>query len=124
VRAAAVGACVEAFGDSALAELLLQLDREPSVEVQCAVLRAVARRGLPEPSAELKATAGDELEERWIQALLHQAFDHPSGTVRVAAMRALARVAGRDHGSLREEDWQAWDRERRAASAAAEPTTP
>ena len=125
VRAAAVGACVEAFGESALAELLLQLDREPSVEVQCAVLRAVARRGLPEPSAELAAAAGDELQDRWIEALLTQAFDHPSGTVRVAAMRALARVAGRAHGSLREEDWQAWDRERRAARAsAAEPATP
>ena len=120
VRAAAVTACVEAFGDAALGDLLLQLDRERSDPVVIAVLSAVAERGLPEPDEQVPEQARPRLVQRWIDTLLVHAFDNPSGTVRVAAMRALATVSGGELASLREEDWLAWDQAHRPAPGTGE----
>ena len=126
VRAAAVSACVQAFGDDALGELLLQLHLERDDEVVTAVLRAVAERGLPDPPAELPEETRRGLRERWVETVLGHAFDNPTGTVRVAAMRALERISGEPDRGLREEAWLAWYEDGRAArtGTAAAPTAP
>ena len=108
VRAAAVEACVEAFGDQALGELVQQLDREYAAPVVQAILSEVARRGLPPAPEGFTPEQGERVREGWIMRILAHAYDHPSGSVRVAAMRALSRIRGGRSTSLREGDWFAW----------------
>ena len=117
VRAAAVTACVKAFGDDALGELLLQLNDERADAVVRAILVAVAKRGFPEPPAAVSEQERPLWIQRWTDLILLHAYDSPSGPVRVAAMRALSRISGGELDSLREEDWQAWRRERGTAAA-------
>lgn len=117
VRGAAVEGWVQAGGSVALAEFLQQLDPRGEIEPELllAILNGVAREGLPSqipgvPEADLTLQ-----NERWIDALMRYALDHPDGRLRVAAMRALARISDGELASLREEDWLAWIEARRAA---------
>ncbi|HVS18160.1 MAG TPA: hypothetical protein VMT18_06130 [Planctomycetota bacterium] len=118
VRGAAVQAWVQAGGTLALADFLQQLDprEEIEIDVLLAILRSVAQVGLPAGIPGVSPADVRRLEERWIEALMRYALDHPDGRVRVAAMRALSRLAGGELASLREEDWLDWLEARRAAA--------
>ena len=104
-----------------LIPVLAQLPRETSPEVVTRVLQLVAAHGLPPPPANLSASEGAALVERWIDAIYQMIVDRPQSAIRVAAMRALARVSEGRLASLREEDWQAWWQARRGADAVARP---
>lgn len=121
VRGAAVQAWVQAGGSLALAEFLQQLDPRGEIEVDVllAILRSVASQGLPSAIAGVAPEDVARLGERWTDALMRFALDHPDGRVRVAAMRALSRLSGGELRSLREEDWLAWIQARRAPPSGA-----
>jgi hypothetical protein len=107
VKAAAVEASVSVWGDERMRTFLDGMaERTGSAlepEPLAALLRQVARRGLPKGGDD---AAGDR--RRWTDAILGIASDHVDGTVRIAAMSALGRISGKGRVSLREEDWQAW----------------
>lgn len=121
VRGAAVEGWVQAGGPVALAEFLQQLDPRGEIEseVLLAILRGVAREGLPDAIPGLSQDDVARLDERWIAALMGYALDHPEGRMRVAAMHALSRISDGELESLREEDWLSWIEARRAVPAEA-----
>ncbi|MBI5364446.1 MAG: hypothetical protein HZA53_14810 [Planctomycetes bacterium] len=118
VRAAAVEASVACAGVRVLDSMLLHLDREPAPEVLVRLLTIVRDRGLPDAPAELSAKERSAWREHQLDALYALLFTRPEGEVHAAAMLALSRVAGAGFESLREEDWQAWFKARRASGAA------
>lgn len=118
VRAAAIEACVEAWGDSMLARLLLDFSpRERDAQRTLAFLRQIRRRGLPPPPPELSPEDRAKAGELWTEAVYRIATEHPEGEVRLAAMAALGKLSGREPYSVREEDWQAWWLARASAKA-------
>lgn len=109
VRAAAIEACVEAWGDTLLARLLLEFSpRERDSERTLAFLRVIRRHGLPPPPPELSAEDRAKASEQWTEVVYRMATEHPEGEVRLAAMAALGRLSGREPYSVREEAWQDW----------------
>lgn len=108
VRAAAVEASVRSGGPGVLAIVLSQLDRESSDEVLAGVLRLVAAEGLPLREEGIDPTDYARAREVWLSQLVRYAVEHPAGSVRVQAMRALAVVADSGPDSLRAEDWEDW----------------
>lgn len=121
VKAAALSACVSVWGDGRLREFLARMvERRLEPEPLRALMRQVARRGLPPAGGDDPAR-----EQRgWTEEILEIAADHVDGTVRVAAMGALGKISGRGRTSLREEDWQAWWRAELARSPGPEAATP
>jgi hypothetical protein len=107
VRAAANQASVTACGDSSLAALLSELNPREDPLVLSALLRLVTIRGFPAPPQGLDDEERASLRKSWL-AILWALSNHPDGTVRIGAMRALSRVSGSGLTSLREEDWQTW----------------
>jgi hypothetical protein len=108
VKAAAVEACVRAYGEPAYARFMGQLNaRDAETEHLFALLKLVERRGLP-ALEDATPEARDQAHENWTTVIYRVATEHPDPRVRIAAMDALARVGHRDLYSLREEDWQAW----------------
>jgi hypothetical protein len=110
VKAAAVEANISVWGDETMRKLLDRMaerversEGELESEPAAALLRNVARRGLPKGGGDPEGE-----RRRWTEAILAIAGDQVDGTVRVAAMSALGRISGKGRVSLREEDWQAW----------------
>jgi hypothetical protein len=116
VRAAALRSSVEAVGTGVLAPILLQLDREQSIEVQAAVMVLVAERGLPDVPASLDEAAAERLRERWLEVIYERAVGQPDGHLQLQAMQALAKVLPPGAGSLRDEDWEQYWLARRDAA--------
>jgi hypothetical protein len=121
VRGAAIEGWIVAGGPVVLAEFLQQLDPRGEIEpeILLSIARGVAREGLPAQVPNVSAQDLQLFNERWTQALVRYALDHPDGRVRVGAMRALSRISGGEFDSLREEDWYAWVEARRGAAAEA-----
>ena len=115
VRAAAQRASVVACGDASLAALLSDVNSGEDPLVLAGLLRMVLARGLPAPPAELAEEERAGLRQSWL-AILWALANHPDGTVRVGAMRALAKESGAGLYSLREEDWQSWWNEQQRGS--------
>jgi hypothetical protein len=124
VRAAAVSAAVACGGLQALEGFVLTLRREEDAIVVLRVLELVLARGLGEAPPEMPENERAKRREEQLASLYTVLVTRPSGDVRVAAMRALARVSGSGIESLREEDWQAWWLARRASAAGAAETKP
>ncbi len=106
VRAAAVPAGREAFGDAWLFEWLAKKrakDSEPD-DVMVALCDDLAERGLPAAHDDEQTKARDSLTN----IVYSLATRHPEGRVRVRAMLALAVISNHASTSLREEDWQTW----------------
>lgn len=113
VRAAAVESVVAVGGRTALDALALErMQREDDARVVVAVLRAVTAAGLPEDGGRHASRA------QWLDAIYTLVAQRPEGELRVAAMLALESLTNAGVNSLREEDWQAWNEARVAASAA------
>ncbi|HVS09588.1 MAG TPA: hypothetical protein VMS76_06905 [Planctomycetota bacterium] len=112
VRAAAIEANVELYGDPALAMFLDGLEREPGTLVVSRLLQLVRKRGLPERAPPGASEAIGELREKWARVIYARATLHPESRVRVAAMLALGTISrelgGPAVSSMREEDWQDW----------------
>jgi hypothetical protein len=118
VRAAALEACVEAYGEPAYAHFMTELSaRDGDSEHLLALLRLVSQRGLPKPPPNVSDEERERVEKTWSETLLRTATDYPIAQVRLAAMAALAKVGGRASYSLREEDWQEWWSQRQAAAS-------
>lgn len=123
VRAAAVEASVASAGTKVLDEFLFQLDREDSPEVLLRVLELVRQHGLPTGVPEGSDVTPEVANEKRLKALM-DLLVRPESSVRVGAMRALARVAPGVPRSLREEDWQAWWLARHEGGVPKPPVTP
>jgi hypothetical protein len=112
VRAAAIEANVELYGDPALATFLDGLEHEPGALVVSRLLQLVRDRGLPERAPPGASEGIGELREKWARVIYARATLHPESRVRVAAMLALGTISrelgGPAVSSLREEDWQDW----------------
>jgi len=122
VQAAAVHACVKVWGEPMLAQLLITASpRDPSFARLIALMREVARLGLPAVPDAVPAEKRDALRREWLRSVWLLATDHPEGEVRVAAYAALARIAGRPRASIREEEWLDWAREAGLIEAQARP---
>lgn len=124
VRAAAVSAAVACGSLPVLEGFVLTLQREQDPLVVLRVLELVLARGLGEPPPETPENERANRREKQLASLYAVLVMRPAGDVRVAAMRALARVSGSGIESLREEDWQAWWLARRASAAGAAETKP
>ncbi len=111
VQAAAVRANVRVWGAARLAELLdTAKPREYDALRMAALLDEVARLGLPPAPAEADAEQAERLHTAWKRRVWLLATDHPDGLVRMAGMRALARIRGVANGPLREEESLEWAR--------------
>jgi len=118
VRAAAIEACVAAYGDPAFAHFMTELNaRDGDAEHALALLKLVKARGFPQPPGDIKPEDRARIEQQWSEAILHLATNYPDAPVRIAAMGALAKVGGRASYSLREEDWQRWWAQRSATAS-------
>lgn len=119
VRAAAVYAAVTCGGLEALEGFVLTLQREDEPIVVTRVLELVRARGLGAAPPGTPEPERAKRREAQLAALYSVLVTRPASDVRVAAMRALARVSDAGFESLREEDWQRWWTARRAQAPAA-----
>lgn len=118
VRAAAVEGAVACAGRDVLDNMLARLDREPAPEVIVRVLALVRREGLPDPPADLEPARRTRWREQQLEAIYGVLVSRAEAELHVGAMLALSEVSGAGFASLREEDWQAWIRARRASPPA------
>jgi hypothetical protein len=120
VRATAITACARSLGPSALAELLAtRLAPREDPQILEALAGEVAHLGrLPIDESGLPEADRPAWRERWIDSFVALATSHPDGSLRLAAMRALAAISNGELSSLREEDWLAWRTARRQATSA------